>query len=208
VLVPLNSARIRHHKDKHHYVVPGEDRDVEVHWSKVGRTYRGWRTPLIDTLLLLADCVPLDWWIAAIDAAVHQPRDGGDRLLSEEGYDDFAGRVPRRLQRALRLVDGRADSPLETLLRLGLIRRGIGPFVPQFSPDGRREVDLLVGRWLIVEADGEAFHEPEKDRIRDAFFRRLGYVVLRFSYDRIVHDLDRVLDEIEEALASLRTPAF
>lgn len=202
VLVPLNSARVRHNRDKRHYVVPGEDHEVEVHWSTVGRAYRGWRTPLVDTLLLLVDCVPLEWWIAALDAALHRPRDG-DPLLSAEDYAALADRVPRRLRKALRLIDPSAGSPLETLLRLGLVRRGIGPLTPQFSPDGRRFVDFLVGERLIVEADGAGFHDPDTDAERDRCFRGLNYTILRFSYDRIVHDLEAVLDEIEAALLSL-----
>jgi very-short-patch-repair endonuclease len=64
-------------------------------------------------------------------------------------------------------------------------------------------VDFLVGSRLIVEADGEAFHDPIKDAVRDRVLTALGYRVLRFSYDRIVHDLDAVLDEIEAALSVL-----
>ena len=206
VLIPLNSARVRHHRSKHLYVVPGQDREVTVHWSTVGRSYRGWRTPLIDTLLLLGDCVSVEWWIAALDAATHRPREG-EPLLSPEEFTDFVSRVPKRLRGALELVDARAESPLETLIRLGLVRRSILDFTPQFSPDGWRAVDLLVGRRLIVEADGDAFHDPEKDAIRDAAFRALGYTVLRFRYDRIVNDIEAVLDEIEAALRLLE-PSF
>jgi very-short-patch-repair endonuclease len=157
----------------------------------------------VDTLLLLADCVPLDWWIAALDAALHRPRRGGEPLLSESEHARFVERLPRRLQKELRLVDPRAESPLETLLRLGLIRRGIGPLTPQFAPDPWREVDILVGERLVLEADGREFHDPEKDAIRDAYLRSLGYVVLRFDYDRIVFDLEAVLDEIEGILRTL-----
>lgn len=203
VVVPTNSARLRHHRDKRHYVVPGEDVEVTIHWAKEARSYIGWRTPLVQSLLALADCVPLEWWIAALDAALHRPRTGGEPLLSQAQYDEFIARLPRRLRRHLPLVDPRAESPLETLLRLGLLFRGIEAVIPQFSPDGTREVDLLVRGRLIVEADGLAFHDPDRDAVRDAEFRALGYVVLRFSYDRIVHDIEAVLDEIEATLAAL-----
>lgn len=92
-------------------------------------------------------------------------------------------------------------------MRLGLVRRGIRDFTPQFSPNGWQAVDLLVGKRLIVEADGAAFHDPEKDAIRDAAFRSLGYVVLRFGYDRIVNDIEGVIDEIEAALREIE-PSF
>ncbi|MBW4041005.1 MAG: DUF559 domain-containing protein [Acidobacteria bacterium] len=203
VVVPTNSARLRHHRDKQHYVVPGEDREITVHWTTEGRAYVGWRTPLVDSLLVLADCVPLEWWIAALDAALHRPRTGGEPLMSPAQHDDFVARLPRRLRRHLALIDPRAESPLETLLRLGMMARGIRDIVPQFSPDGFRQVDFLVRGRLIVEADGKAYHDPAEDAVRDARFRRLGYRVLRFSYERIVDDLEAVLDEIEAAIAAL-----
>lgn len=203
VVVPTNSARLRHHRDKRHYVVPGEDVEVTIHWAKDGRSYVGWRTPLVESLLALADCVTLEWWIAALDAALHRPRTGEEPVMSSEQYEDFVGRLPRRLRRHLRLVDPRMESPLETLLRLGMLSRGIRDVMPQFSPDGVREVDFLVHGRLIVEADGAAFHDPAKDAERDAHFRSLGYVVLRFSYERITGDIQGVLDEIEAAIAAL-----
>lgn len=73
VLVPSNSARRRHNRDRRHYVVPGEDREVEMHWSSTPGTLLGWRVDLVEALLQLADCVPEDWWIAALDAARHVP---------------------------------------------------------------------------------------------------------------------------------------
>ncbi|WP_162850834.1 endonuclease domain-containing protein [Amnibacterium kyonggiense] len=69
--------------------------------------------------------------------------------------------------------------------------------------DPAHRVDFLVRGRLVVEADGAAFHDSEQDRIRDAELRALGYVVLRFGYDRILHDIEAILDEIEAALAVL-----
>lgn len=200
VLLPGNAPRVRHHRDRRHYVVPGEDREVVRHWSVADGTPAGWRTGLVDTLLQLADCVPIEWWIAALDAALHRPRDG-EPLLSPEDWDTLRDRVPERLRPALTLVDPSAESVLETLLRLGMGRRGITPVIAQFSPHPAHRVDFLIGSRLIVEADGAAFHDPEKDAIRDAVLRGLGYRVLRFDYRRITTDLDAVLDEIEAALS-------
>jgi hypothetical protein len=202
VLMPGNAPRARHHRDKSRYVVPGEDREVRLHWSVEDGTISGWRTSLVDALLLLADCVPEDWWIAAVDAALHVPRDGAP-LMSAEEHAVLARRLPARLKPALARVNPLAGSCIETLLRLGMERRGIGPLVLQFSPHKHRFVDFLLPGKLIVEADGEGYHDPEKDRIRDDSFRSLGYTVLPFSYERIVFDLDGVLDEIEAALAAL-----
>jgi very-short-patch-repair endonuclease len=97
-------------------------------------------------------------------------------------------------------VDARSESPIETLLRLALRRRGIDIVDLQFSPDPRYRVDFLLAGKLVVEADGAEFHDPEKDRIRDAFLATLGYRVLRFTYDEIVYDIESVLVRIEAAL--------
>lgn len=202
VQMPGNAPRARHHRNKSQYVVPGEDREVQRHWCVQDGSIPGWRTSLVDTLLLLADCVAEDWWIAAMDAALHVPRDG-EPLLSADEYATLESRLPARLRPALRRVNPLAGSCIETLLRLGMERRGIGPLVLQFSPQKHRFVDFLLPGKLIIEADGEEFHDPEQDRIRDDMFRRLGYTVLRFPYERIVFDLERVLDEIEAALEAL-----
>lgn len=200
VRVPANSARRRHHRDKRHYVVPGEDREVEVHWAADPGAPAGWRVPLVDALLQLADCVPVDWWIAALDSARHRPR-GGEPILSDEGWADLLDRLPRRLRREIGLVDPRAESVIESLLRLGLVRRGLPIVDLQFWPDPRHRVDLLLPGKLIIEADGAEWHDPAADMLRDAFLRGLGYRVLRFSADRIINHIDEVLDEIAAALA-------
>lgn len=200
VLLPHNAPRVRHNRDKRRYVVPGEDLEVERHWSSASGTPASWRTPLVDTLLALADCVPVEWWIAALDAALHRPRDG-EPLLSDADFAALTARVPERLLPALGRVDPLSGSCIETLLRLGMEDRGIGPFVLQFAPRAHELVDFLLPGKLIVEADGKAFHDPELDAVRDAQFRALGYRVRRFTYDEIVHRLEWVLDEIAAELA-------
>lgn len=201
VLLPGNAPRMRHSRDRRHYVVPGEDRSVTIHWSIRDGSQPGWRTSLVDALLALADCEDLDWWVGALDAALHRPRDG-EPLLAKAEWAELVSRLPARLRAEIARVDPSAESILESLLRLAMLRRGIGPVLPQFWPDPAHRVDFLVGRRLLVEADGLAYHDPEKDRIRDAFLRGLGYVVLRFTSDRILHDMEGVLAEIDAALAA------
>ncbi|MFD1720915.1 endonuclease domain-containing protein [Amnibacterium endophyticum] len=202
VLVPHNAPRRRHNRDKRRYVAPDEDLEVELHWSPDDGMLPGWRTSLVETLVAMSACVPLDWWIAAIDAARHRPRDR-PALLDAQAFRRLRALVPGRLVEHLGLVDALSGSCIETLLRLGLIRRGIGPFVLQFSPTANEFVDFLLPGKLIVEVDGEAFHDPQQDALRDARFRGLGYRVLRFTYSDVVDRLDQVLDQIQAALAAL-----
>lgn len=203
VLVDEHDSRLRNSRNSSWVLASVKD-DVrlELHWGRRHDPAVRGRTSIVDTLLLLAGCVPEDWFVAALDAALHRPRDG-EPILTEDERARLSRLLPRRLRHLLELVDPDSESCLETLLRLGLIRRGIGPIVLQAQPHPAHRVDLLIRRRLIVEADGQAFHDPERDRIRDEQLRALGYVVLRFDYRRIVFDLEAVLDEIEAALAAM-----
>ncbi len=201
VRVPPNTSRRRHSRNSRSYVRPGEDERVVTHWADTSEEAGGWRLGPVDSLAELAGCVDDDWFVVALDAALHRSRDAPP-LLSDSASLRLARRLPRRDRRLLRRVDPRSESPIETLLRLGLRRRGIAPFELQVWTHPDHRVDIVVRGRLILEADGEEFHEPAKDAIRDALMRRLGYVVLRFDYQRIVFDLDAVLDEIEQVLAS------
>ena len=51
--------------------------------------------------------------------------------------------------------------------------------------DGR--VDLLIDGWLVIELDGDEFHDPVADRERNAALVRLGYRVHRFGYDQVIN---------------------
>lgn len=205
VLLPQNAPRVRHHRDKRHYVVPGEDQEVAAQWADRPGTLPGWRTSVVETLLRLAPCVPLPWFVAALDAALHRPR-GGDPLLSAGDLAALLDLLPSGLRAAAGRANPLAESCIETLIRLGLEDRGIGWIALQFQAHPLHRVDLLLRGRIIVEVDGEAFHDPVRDAIRDAELAALGYRVLRFSYRRIVGDLEVVLDEIEAAVIDASTP--
>ncbi|MCT9821507.1 type IV toxin-antitoxin system AbiEi family antitoxin domain-containing protein [Microbacterium sp. W1N] len=97
-----------------------------------------------------------------------------------------------------------ADSGLESILRLRLIRHGIR-LVSQVRVDGVGRVDFMIDGVLILEADGRDGHareaERHKDLVRDARAAAAGYETLRFDYALIIHDWPTVLQAI---LARLR----
>lgn len=76
---------------------------------------------------------------------------------------------------------------------------------------GVGKVDFVIGRRLILEADGRENHEGttkrHKDLVRDAAASRLGYETLRFDYAQIVHNWPAVQDAIVSALTRLRDHA-
>lgn len=66
-------------------------------------------------------------------------------------------------------------------------------------------VDGVIGRWLVVQLDGFAFHSVPADRRRDlAQDARLvlrGYTVLRFDYAQIMFEPETVVDRVLTAMA-------
>jgi very-short-patch-repair endonuclease len=82
----------------------------------------------------------------------------------------------------------------------------IGSFIADFACHGVR---------LIIELDGP-FHDPARDRERDAWFAKAGYRTIRFKnelvsqqWDRVVAEIQHELgigDRLEGALAFLQTP--
>lgn len=199
VHVDAHEGRLRHNRNNRWVLASVEDdHEVRLHRVALEEAPRAGRTGLLDTLLMLVGCVSTEWFVAALDAALHRPRDGRP-LLDGAALSRLRSLLPTEL---FALADPLAESCLETLLRLGMLGRGITEIVAQAVPHPAYRVDFLLHGWLIIEADGAAFHDPERDAIRDAELRALGYVVLRFDYDRIVFDLEAVLSEIEAALAS------
>ena len=54
---------------------------------------------------------------------------------------------------------------------------------------GRYYPDFIIGN-IIIEIDGERFHNPEKDKIRDQDLSQLGYIVHRIkARERIEEEL-------------------
>lgn len=134
--------------------------------------------------------------IATIDSALHLGVIRGDDL------DELFAALPRRYRRLRRLLDSRAESGPETLLRL--ILRALGcSYECQVDIPGVGRVDFLVDGWLIVECDSEAHHaswEAQKsDRRRDLAAAKLGLATFRV----IAEDILWHPDEVRPALAGL-----
>lgn len=59
---------------------------------------------------------------------------------------------------------------------------------------------------LVIEADGaHHFPPPRAQLVRDAWLRAAGLSILRFSNDEILHQTERVLDQVRRVLR--RQPA-
>jgi hypothetical protein len=110
-----------------------------------------------------------------------------------------------KLRVLLRLVDTRAESPMETRLRLLLYDSGAPTPVPQYEvrdEDGRflARVDLAYPQWRIaLEYEGDHHRERatfRRDIARVNALRHAGWLVLRFTADDVLRHPDRVVDHV------------
>ena len=82
-------------------------------------------------------------------------------------------------------------------------RRFLGlKFRRQFPIDGFISDFCCYQLRLVVELDGRIHEEPcqaARDQNRDAHIRSLGYTILRFPNETVLHDMTTVLRKIAEA---------
>lgn len=180
-----------------HASLPG----VRVHRRDLDLEERsGVATSLLRTVLDCARELPLREAVVVCDAAL---RAGLDRVCLRTAAAHARGNGAAAIRAAVTLVDGRAESPIESCLRL--VAGRLGTVVPQVWIDGVGRVDLVVDGWLVLEADGFEHHSDRaryrEDRRRSNAMAMLGYTVLRFSYEDIVHHEDVVAEVIARVLA-------
>ena len=110
----------------------------------------------------------------------------------------IGGPVNNKLARRLRNEPTGWERRLWVWLRT--LRHAHGLHFRRQLPMGRFVADFgCHAARLIIELDGP-FHDPEKDRERDAWFAKTGYRTLRFPNEMVVRQWDRVVADIEVAL--------
>ena len=135
-----------------------------------------------------AGCLAAEPLIAAMDSAI----DGGfvRRASLPALLADTPGRASRLAGQARW-----AQSGTETFIRVRLARRHLRVTTQVVIP-GVGRVDLLVGERLLIEADSLAHHADEdayrRDRARDLRLARLGFRVLRLTWEQVMFDWDLV----------------
>lgn len=164
-------------------------RGVVRHWTHERRSNPlepPWRVSVIDALVQVAKIAPREQFIACVESAVCK------KELTRAGIPILFSLLPQRLQSLSSSLDFGSESGLETIARLRLapcVRRIVTqvkiPGIAKLGGDGR--VDLLIDGWLVIELDGDEFHDPVADRERNAALVRLGYRVHRFGYDQVIN---------------------
>ncbi|BCI51429.1 hypothetical protein NIIDNTM18_07070 [Mycolicibacterium litorale] len=160
--------------------------------------------------------LPLERAVIGIDALLNATR------APVSAVDAMALRYPgargiRHLREALGLVDGGAESPQETRLRLLLVQSGIPRPVTQIpvrDDRGRvvRRIDMGWPEWMVgAEYDGEQhFTDPDAyaaDIERLEFLAGRGWTIVRVSSRQLRWQRPEVVVRVRRALAAAGMPA-
>lgn len=152
---------------------------------------------LTDTLLHALRCLPALEAAVVVESAVLQGRTGLPYLRER-----LPGNRNGAARQVLELVDGTADSPIEVVARLAFRAAGIHTET-QVELPGIGIVDFLLEGFLIVELDGASHLEPaqvRKDRRRNNATILEGYAVLRYGYQDVVYNPQKVIDQVWQVL--------
>ncbi|MDR7255492.1 very-short-patch-repair endonuclease [Nocardioides sp. BE266] len=184
--------------------------DVSVHWTNLAddQVHDGVTTHL-RTVLDCARVLPFTQALAIADSALRH----GDVMPDELAAIDVRGAGAAAVRRVLRHADGRAANPFESVLRALCVEAGL-EVEPQETLDlGTGEVRPdLVCRVLgvVIEADSWTFHASRKAHRRDCARYNLltlrGWLVLRFTWEQVMHEQGYVRWVLTELMRSVGRP--
>ena len=112
-------------------------------------------------------------------------------------------------RKSLHFATTQSQSIGETRARWLLIQAGIKDVRPQAQVLAPYSVDLLVGKWLVIEIDGDIKYVGDpigatnKERDRQKRMERMGYKFLRYSLKELEQAPERFVAEVREELRQL-----
>ncbi len=177
-------------------------------------------TSFAQTVIQLAAQESRPSLLGAVSSGIHQRFQRLDDLHLRIG-ELRNRRLPgmSRLIDVLDEIDGEPPTESELERRLFSLVRFL-PEVPDierqvsmpWSPDRATIVDGFIGSWrLILEADGRRWHtriqDFERDRWRDNEAAIHGLHVMRFTWHRLEHDPEGVLDQLRRFERARRSAA-
>jgi very-short-patch-repair endonuclease len=141
------------------------------------------RVGILHALRQLLRCRGAECFFAALESALRQG------LIDDVQRTALRGSLNRDDRWLVDLARTDADSGLESILRLRLLRHGL-VLASQVRVPGVGIVDFVIGDCLILEADGATHGGAHRhhDLVRDAVAMSLGFVTLRFDSAMILHD--------------------
>lgn len=196
-----NSCRLRTPGDMRRRLAHSAS-GVTTHWNTKRRTGSRLLLDPISCLAEVAHCQPIEYAIAIANSGLRPAGLQATPLISHSEWQNLAESMPGNAH-LLRLADGVCESGTESITLTRLFGHKL-PLRRQVWIDGKR-VDFLVGRRLVIEVDGAAYHiDPvrfELDRSRDAQLCAINFVVLRFSYNQVIYRWSEVERAVLAAVA-------
>lgn len=189
---------------------PRAARGVVIHFSDVAAADdRDGVTSPRRTVLDCARTLPFPEALAVADSALRRTLVSTDELVRAAGQLRGPGR--RRIQRVVEAADGRAANPFESTLRAVVIEAGLTGFEPQVPIRGHVFARVDLGHpelRIALEADSFAFHGSRealsKDCQRYDELVRMGWLVLRFSWEQVMFEGDWVASVVRDVVALRR----
>ena len=178
----------------------------ELHWAD-DVPADGFVTGKLRTVLDCARTLPFAAGLTVADSALRLHAVDRSQLMVAAA--ELSGPGCLRARRVAASADGRAESPLESVLRAILIEAGIDGFEPQVVVRDHgfsARIDLgHLGLLIALEADSFAHHGTRTALTRDC--RRhvnltiRGWRLLRFSWEDVMFDPTWVVEVIRQAMA-------
>ncbi|GAA0949815.1 type IV toxin-antitoxin system AbiEi family antitoxin domain-containing protein [Kribbella koreensis] len=177
----------------------------DLYWADDVPAFDG-RTTKLRTVLDCARALPFADGLCVADSALRKGAIQRDRLMTAAA--GLAGPGSARVRRVAAAADGRAESPLESVLRARLLEAGFDEFVPQWVVRDKTfsaRIDLAQPRLkLALEADSFAHHGSRSALTRDcrrhANLTIRGWRLIRFSWEDVMLDPGWVVDVVTKAL--------
>jgi very-short-patch-repair endonuclease len=188
-----------------HKIQPMGDDSWELHGLRLSTPERAWCE--LGVLLSIPELVAAGDWLINVNSPLTTPEQLGDALRR---YPDRRGK--RKLRIAGDLLDGRAESPKESELRVILVRGGIKGLqtnwpvrIGQFA----FRIDLAIPRRKVAfEYQGDYHRDPVQWRLDMTRISRLEsdeWYVFQFNSDDL-RDAVELIARIEKVL--VRRPLF
>lgn len=174
---------------RHRRLREGQRDGIEPHWCDLDESeVQAGVTSPVRTVLDCARTLPFDEALAVADSALRSRRVHRDEL--RRGAAALTGPGAARARRVAHHADGRAENPLESVIRALAVEEGL-ELTPQlqFAESGVFAVVDLGSEALrlVVEAEGYRTHGTRsglrRDCRRHSLFAVWGWDSLRFAYE-------------------------
>jgi very-short-patch-repair endonuclease len=179
--------------------------DCDLYWADEVPALDG-RTTKLRTVLDCARTLPFAAGLCVADSALRKGGIQQAQLVTAAA--PLLGPGSARARQVAGAADGRAESPLESVLRAVLLEAGIDCFVPQWVVQDESfsaRIDLAhPGLRIALEADSFAHHGTRSALTRDcrrhANLTIRGWRLIRFSWEDVMLDPGWVVKVVSKAL--------